>query len=173
MPMAEAALISSMASVAGAGAKFAIDLFENASALQSAGEDVRLLATDFSMLSPILSQLGVALEANVEVPMRVKHLINDFLSLYKKLLDEGFLLLVSFKSLAERVAPEGMSLRNYTKKTRLRVQWLLKRSEFVPHKQSLELMRSNLTLLVAVMLLNINYKKQCVPDFSLVREQSN
>jgi hypothetical protein len=60
--MAEIGLIASIVQIAGIGAKVSITLFQIASALGSAGYEVRFVAADISALSLVLTHLSALFE---------------------------------------------------------------------------------------------------------------
>ncbi|KAL2072028.1 hypothetical protein VTL71DRAFT_11371 [Oculimacula yallundae] len=142
--MAEIGLIASIIGIAGAGAKISKGLWDVAKAFGSAGKDVKLVASEISTLCRVFTQLGKTLTGESEAARNAERLAGDVLEMCDDLLKESQELLDVLKPLVE------MSEHHFGK-SKLRLQWLFKKSKFAAHKQSLGMLQGTLTLLFSGM----------------------
>ncbi|KAH7314197.1 hypothetical protein BKA65DRAFT_516323 [Rhexocercosporidium sp. MPI-PUGE-AT-0058] len=142
--MAEIGLLASIIGIAGAGAKLSKGLWDVAKAFGSAGKDVKLVATEINTLCRVFTQLGNTLKGESAATQNAERLAGDVLDICADLIVESQELLDVLKPLAEMA-------ENHFGKSLLRLQWLLKKSRFAAHKQSLGMLQGTLTLLFSGM----------------------
>jgi hypothetical protein len=142
--MAEISLIASIVQIAGIGAKVSITLFQFASALGSAGYDVRFVAADISALSLVLTHLSDTLRGRKSTESEGEQIAGAVVLLCRSVVDDSQELL---KHLDPLVNATGSASINAA----LRVRWIFEKSKFATHRQSLESLKSTLNLLVTTM----------------------
>jgi hypothetical protein len=136
--MAEIGLIIT---IAGRAAQLSIGLYHIAKAIGSAGQEVRTFAANASSLSQVLTTLSSVLSTRGPVPDQAKAIADGLIALCRTILDDSNKLLEKLRPLVELT---GNALR----RSILRIRWLFEKSKFVTHTQSLEILKSNLSLLV-------------------------
>jgi hypothetical protein len=141
--MAEIGLIIS---IAGGAAKLSIALYSIASAIGSAGKEVRAFAANSSALAQVLTVLAKALSAETPVADQAKNIADGLIALCQSILDDSNKLLEKLRPLVELT---GNALNRFV----LRIRWLFEKSKFAIHTQSLENLKGTLTLLVGT----VNY----------------
>jgi hypothetical protein len=142
--MAEIGLIASIIGVAGAGAKISITLFQIASAIGSAGNEVRFVAADTNALSLVLTNLSRTLRDNRAAAQEGEQIAGAVLLMCRTVIDDSNELISHLQPLVQRTTKAP-------KDTLLRISWLFQKSKFAIHRQSLEGLKSTLCLLVTTM----------------------
>jgi hypothetical protein len=142
--MAEIGLIASITGLAGAGAKISITLFQIASAIGSAGSEVRFVAADTNALSLVLTNLSKTLREKRAAAQEGEQLAGAVLLMCRTVIDDSNELISHLNPLVQRTtkAPKDVLLR---------LTWLFQKSKFAIHRQSLEALKSTLCLLITTM----------------------
>lgn len=143
--MAELALAASIIQVAGRAADIVIGLFKIANAIGHAGYEVRLIANETSSTSQVLNHLGSILKSQSRRQPEARRIAEQHLSICDRLFEESTALLQILKPLVERCG------KSKTRHFGLRLKWLLTRSKFSLHRQSLESLKLSLNLLLTSM----------------------
>jgi hypothetical protein len=141
--MAEIGLIIG---IAGGAAKLSIALYSIASAIGSAGNEVRTFAANSSALAQVLTTLGDALSAKEPAADKARTIAAGLIALCQTILDNSNKLLEKLRPLVELTG-------NARNQFILRIRWLFEKSKFASHTQSLENLKSTLSLLVGT----VNY----------------
>jgi hypothetical protein len=142
--MAEIGLIASIIGVAGAGAKVSITLFQIASAIGSAANEVRFVAADTNALSLVLTNLSKTLREKRAAAQEGEQIAGAVLLMCRTVIDDSNELISHLDPLVQRTASTPNDVL-------LRITWLFQRSKFATHRQSLEALKSTLCLLITTM----------------------
>lgn len=142
--MAEIALIASVVGIAGAGAKLSIALYQIASTIGNAGNEVETIAREFNLFSSALLHLSEAYGLDTAVSDTARRITEDLVSVCDTILEDGKKLLETLKPLTERV-------ESRTKQVILRIRWLFQKSKFATLRKSLESLKGTLTLHVTTL----------------------
>jgi hypothetical protein len=143
--MAELALIVSIFKIAGSALDIGAKLFKVGSAIGQAGTEVRLIANEITSTSQILSHLGNILKSQGRRQPDARHIAEQSLAICDPLFEEMKALLRILDPLVERLK------HGWTRNFSLRLKWLFKKSKFALQRQSLESVKTSLTLLVSSM----------------------
>jgi hypothetical protein len=148
--MAEAALVLSIFKIAGYAVDIATGLKAVASAIGQAGSEVRMIANEITNTSDVLSNLGTVLKSQGRrQPDGCRTAVRG-LDICQPLLEEMEGLIHILSPLIERIN------HGRTWNFNLRLRWLLEKSKFALHMQSLERLKLSLTLIIIDSLDNHN-----------------
>ncbi|KAI9662253.1 MAG: hypothetical protein M1821_008419 [Bathelium mastoideum] len=151
--MAEVGLIASIVGVATAATQLSLGLYEVATALKDAGRDIRMVADETSLFSRVLKEVKTVLEGNDAIAWRARSIAEDLIQVCRTVQQDGEHLLDALRPLAQHT---GSQLQRLV----LRVRWLFQKSKFTYHQEMLKTLKSNLQLLISVMLMNREWDDQ-------------
>lgn len=134
--------------VAGGAAKLSISLFSIAAAIGTAGVEVRAFASNASSLAQVLTNLSDALVTKEPVSPKAKTIADDLITLCQTILDDSNKLIKKLRPLVELT---GSAQKRFI----LRIRWVFEKSKFATHVQSLEALKSTLSLLIGT----VNYSE--------------
>lgn len=134
--------------VAGGAAKLSISLCSIAAAIGTAGVEVRTFASNASSLAQVLTTLSNALETKEPVSPQAKTIADGLIANCQTILDDSTKLL---KKLRPLVQLTGTAQKRFL----LRIIWIFEKSKFATHVQSLETLKSTLSLLIST----VNYSE--------------
>ncbi|OBT95244.1 hypothetical protein VE01_07593 [Pseudogymnoascus verrucosus] len=132
--------------VAGGAAKLSISLFSIAAAIGTAGVEVRAFASNASSLAQVLTNLSDALVTKEPISPKAKTIADGLITLCQTILDDSSNLLKRLRPLVELT---GSAQKRFI----LRIRWVFEKSKFATHLQSLEALKSTLSLLIGT----VNY----------------
>ncbi|KFZ08175.1 hypothetical protein V501_06080 [Pseudogymnoascus sp. VKM F-4519 (FW-2642)] len=132
--------------VAGGAAKLSISLFSIAAAIGTAGVEVRAFASNASSLAQVLTNLSDALVTKEPVSPKAKTIADGLITLCQTILDDSNKLIKKLRPLVELTG-------SAQKRVILRIRWVFEKSKFATHVQSLEALKSTLSLLIGT----VNY----------------
>ena len=143
--MAEAfGLAVNVVAIVGAATKLSIGLYEIASALKDAGQEVRAIANDTSLFSRVLREISTVLEGNTEFVWHARSIAKDLIQVCQTVQQDGEYLLSILEPLVQQATKNRKHLL-------LRIRWLFQRSKFIYHREMLGSLKLNLQLLMSVM----------------------
>ncbi|OBT78313.1 hypothetical protein VF21_03040 [Pseudogymnoascus sp. 05NY08] len=134
--------------VAGGAAKLSISLYSIAAAIGTAGVEVRAFASNASSLAQVLTNLSDALVTKEPVSPKAKIIADGLITLCQTILDDSNKLIKKLRPLVELT---GSAQKRFI----LRIRWVFEKSKFATHVQSLEALKSTLSLLIGT----VNYSE--------------
>ena len=144
--MAEAiGLAASIFGIVGAVAKLSVGLYQIASTLKEAGNEIRLIATDTSLFSRVLRELALSISLPSYVHLRVCALADDLMHTCGTVQRDGGLL-----HTLEPLLPLVDRSQNRIQRVKLRIKWLFEKSKFIHHRENLCSLKLNLQLFISV-----------------------
>ena len=142
--MAEAVgLVASILGIVGAATKLSMGLYQIASAFKEAGNEIRLIATDTSLFSRILKELGLMLRRGSNLTWKATAIAEDLMHICETVQKDGELLL-------RILAPIVKQSRTRFRSAMVRIRWLFERSKFIYHRQTLSSLKLSLQLYISV-----------------------
>lgn len=143
--MAEAfGLAVNVVAIVGAATKLSIGLYEIASALKEAGQEVRAIANDTSLFSRVLKEVSTVLDGNTAIVWRARSIAEDLIQVCRTVQQDG-------EQLLRILEPMVNQATKHRKHLLLRIRWLFQRSKFIYHREMLASLKLNLQLLISVM----------------------
>ena len=143
--MAELALAGTIVKIAGTAVGIATQLYGIGSAIGKAGMEVRLIAIEIKSTAQVLSHLATVLKSQGRRQPDASRIAKEGLDICQPLLTEMEGLIHILNPLINRI--NHGKTRNFT----LRLKWLLKKSKFALHRQTLDSLKISLALLISSM----------------------
>ena len=142
--MAELALVASIVGIADVGLKISSGLYKVAIALKQAGKDVRNIANHLNSISSVLRHFAEVIRSKTDLLHPARALAEDLISSCDDRLMES-------QEMLDRLEPLVEQTGTRTDRAVLRVRWLLEKTKFVTHQESLASLQGTLTLLISTM----------------------
>lgn len=146
--MAEIGAVASIIGLAGVGIKVSFALFDLADRIGSAGEEVRLVATDISLFCSVLKEVASVIQEGdtSQLTPAALFLINEVVSHCGEVVTE-IDKTVSSLTKDQNLNPSDLPSLEWTR----RVKWIFKRSKVQVQRQTLESCKSTLHLLLTTL----------------------
>lgn len=144
--MAEIGAVASIVGLAGAGIKVSFALFDLADRIGSAGEEVKLVATELSLFCSVLQEVASVIQDDdtSQLTPAALLLVNEVTSRCREVVTEIDKIV---SSLTKDQSPFDLPSLEWTS----RVKWTFKRSKVQVQRQTLESCKSTLQLLLTTL----------------------
>jgi enoyl-[acyl-carrier-protein] reductase (NADH) len=139
-------LVASIFAIAGAATKLSIGLYEIASSLKEAGQEVRMVANDTSLLSRVLKELSSTLGTQANISIEARQVTHEIVTVCATIQEDGEQLLHTLNPLIEH----SRLHTRFLEKIVLRVRWYFEESKFAYHRDILQSLKGSLQLLISV-----------------------
>ncbi|KAG7004239.1 ribose-phosphate pyrophosphokinase 5 [Physcia stellaris] len=142
--MAELGLVASIVGIADVGVKISSGLYKLAVALKQAGKDVRSIANHLNSISSVLRHFAEVIRSKADLLDPARALAEDLISSCEDRLVES-------QEMLDRLEPLVEQTGTRTDRAMLRVRWVLEKTKFATHQESLASLQGTLTLLISTM----------------------
>lgn len=142
--MAELSLVASILGIADVSVKISSGLYRLAIALKQAGKDVRSIANHLNSISSVLRHFAEVIRSKTDPLHPARALAEDLISSCDDRLVES-------QEMLDRLGPLVEQTGTRADRAVLRVRWLLEKTKYATHQESLAALQGTLTLLISTM----------------------